>query len=145
MRSTGSIANPIPISIVIPVFDPPLEYLAECIDSVLTQTASNWQLVVSDDGSTDPEVLAFLDEIQRVHARDPRIVIVQSSNGGISAACNRALEFVTSAWFGWLDHDDRLNPRAVELISQYLSAEPTADIIYSDEDKIDVSRRHFEL
>jgi hypothetical protein len=44
-----------------------------------------------------------------------------------------------------LDHDDRLNPRAVELISQYLSAEPTADIIYSDEDKIDVSRRHFEL
>ena len=87
----------------------------------------------------------FLDELVRTHASDSRIRVLRSTNGGIAIACNRALECVSSSWFGWLDHDDRLNPRAVELVSQFLANNQAADIVYSDEDKIDILDRHFDL
>lgn len=144
-RAPASIDNPVTLSIIVPVFDPPIDFLRVCLDSVVTQTAKNWQLVISDDGSSDPAVVAFLKDFEETHADDRRIHIVRSENGGIAAACNRALEHASSSWFGWLDHDDQLNPRAVELMTQHLANSPETDIIYSDEDKIDVHGRHFDL
>ena len=147
--SSGSVANSVEIAVIVPVFNPPLEMLIECVDSVRRQTAQHWQLVVSDDGSTDPEVRRYLDELARGCADDPRVSVLSADNGGISAACNRGLELVRTPYFGWLDHDDRLNPRAIELFSAALVDQsdrgPAADVIYSDEDKIDVHGRHFEL
>jgi GT2 family glycosyltransferase len=52
---------------------------------------------------------------------------------------------VTAEWFGWLDHDDQLDPRAIETVSQAVTADPGIDIVYSDEDKIDANGNHFEL
>lgn len=148
-RDAGSVDNAIPIGVVVPVFDPPIAYLRDCIASVRSQTARNWQLVVSDDGSTDPSTREFLEELQRDAANDPRIVVVRSVNGGISAACNRGLEHIRTRWFGWLDHDDLLNPRTIELFSAELEKRQAAGIettvMYSDEDKIDAAGRHFDL
>lgn len=140
----GSIDNPVPIAVVVPVYNPPVDFLRECLDSVLAQSARNWQLVVSDDGSTRPDVVAFLDAFTAEHADDARIVVVRSANGGISAACNRGVEQVTTTHFGWLDHDDRLDPRCFAEFSERLAA-TDADIVYSDEDKINAKGEHFEL
>lgn len=142
---SGSIDNETRVSIIVPVFNPPVRFLNECLRSVLGQTARNWQLIVSDDGSTDTEVVAYLDEFTAAHAGDPRITVLRNPNGGIALACNRGLVEVGADWFGWLDHDDQLNPRAVEIISQELMAKPAIDIIYSDEDKINSKGDHFEL
>ena len=144
-RPAGSIENEVPISVVVPVFNPPVRFLESCLNSVVSQTARNWQLIVSNDGSTDPSVRDFLEDFATRHAQDPRIVFVDGPNGGIAAACNRGLEQVSTEWFGWLDHDDVLNPRAFELFSQELSENPNTLVIYSDEDKIDESGKHFEL
>lgn len=146
-RPAGSVDNVVAIGIVVPVYNPPIEFLRACIDSVRTQTARHWQLVVSDDGSTDADTIALLDALEQ--EADPRIVIVRGANGGIAAACNRGLERITTDHFGWLDHDDALNPRAIELFSAIIEqraqqGEPTL-VIYSDEDKIDGRGRHFEL
>lgn len=144
-REAASVDNATPIAVIVPVFNPPVNYLDECLASVLGQTARNWRLIVSDDGSTDTDVIAYLDAFTAQHRHDPRIVVLRGENAGISAACNRGLEHVSTAWFGWLDHDDRLNPRAFELFSEALTADPGIDIIYSDEDKIDARGAHFEL
>ena len=56
-----TIENTNTIAVIIPVYNPPLIFLQECLDSVLNQTARNWQLVVSDDGSTTPEVTDYLE------------------------------------------------------------------------------------
>ena len=146
-RPAGSIDNTVTIGVVVPVYNPPIDFLAECIASVRAQTARNWQLVVSDDGSTDPSTVAFLDALEQDD--DPRITVVRSENGGIAAACNCGLERITTTHFGWLDHDDALNPRAMEIFSERLQQRNDDGqqtlVIYSDEDKIDPKGRHFEL
>ncbi len=144
-RSPGTVDNSLAVAVIVPVFNPPLPYLRLCLDSVLNQTAKHWQLIVSDDGSTAPSVVSYLDSFAAIHEGDPRITVLRNSNGGISAACNRGLKRVTTEWFGWLDHDDLLNPRAIEMLSQELLRDPSIDVIYSDEDKIDGGGRHFEL
>ncbi len=142
----GSIDNEIPISVIVPVFNPPVGFLRECVDSVIQQTARNWQLVISDDGSTEPAVTAFLDALHAEHALSTKVIVLRAENAGISAAQNRALEHVTAGYFGWLDHDDRLNPRAIELMSETIAAsQQSVQIVYSDEDKIDTKGEHFEL
>ena len=145
-QPVASIANEVPIAVIVPVFNPPVRFLDECLTSVIQQTASNWQLIVSDDGSTDPDVQQFLSNFSERHAKDPRITVIRESNGGISAAQNRALEQVTTEYFGWLDHDDQLNPRAIELMSTTIATATTPpQVVYSDEDKIDGKGEHFEL
>ena len=145
-RELGSIDNPVSISVIVPVFNPPRRFLEECLVSVVNQTATNWQLIVSDDGSTDLSIRAYLDEFTKIHASDERVLVIRGDNQGIAAALNRALEHVRHGYFGWLDHDDCLNPRSIELVSEAINS--TSDrplVVYSDEDKIDTKQGHFEL
>lgn len=141
----GSVDNPVPVAVIVPVFNPPVPFLRQCLTSVLTQSARHWQLIVSDDGSTDAQVQAYLDEFAAACAGDPRVLVLRAENGGISAAQNRALEHVTAPYFGWLDHDDALDPRCIETFSVELQDNPDSLIVYSDEDKIDGRGRHYEL
>lgn len=144
--TAGSDDNALPISVIVPVFNPPVEFLRECLESVLNQTARNWQLVVSDDGSTDPQVRAYLDAFTLQYADDPRIAVLHNPNGGISAAQNHALALVTNPYFGWLDHDDLLHATAISEFSNAITAHPGHVLVtYSDEDKVDTHGRHFEL
>src|SRR5205814_10363650 len=57
------------VSIITPVFNTPLPWLRAAIDSVRAQVYENWELVLSDDKSTDPELLAFLDEVGKTETR----------------------------------------------------------------------------
>ena len=149
VATPGSVPNTIAIAVVVPVFNPPVSYLDECLSSVLNQSAQHWQLVVSDDGSTDAEVVKYLDEFTIRHAADERVIVLRNANGGISTACNRGIAAVTIDYFGWLDHDDALDARCFAefsaTIEGQLAAGNAVDIVYSDEDKIDTRGNHFEL
>ena len=140
----GSVHNAVQVAVIVPVFNPPVNFLAECLDSVLNQSARNWQLIVSDDGSTDQAVTEYLDEFTARLAGDDRVVVVRSSNGGISAAMNAGLARVTTTHVGWLDHDDALDRRCLAEVSEVIHASDP-DIVYSDEDKIDTRGNHYEL
>ncbi len=134
---------PTTISIVIPVYNPPLQFLKECIDSVKNQTASNWQLIISNDGSTDQKVNDYLAELNTQN--NPQITILTNPNGGISAAINAGLVKSTGEYFGMLDHDDRLDPRCIEEFSKAIEQHNHPAAIYSDEDKINTNNEHSEL
>ena len=143
--TSNSINNTHPIAVIVPVYNPPVQFLRECLNSVTSQSARNWQLLVSDDGSNDPDVVTYLNEFTDTYRDDPRVTVIRAENGGISAAQNRALELVTTEYFGWLDHDDCLNPTCFEVFSEKIDANPGVQIMYSDEDKIDSKGKHFEL
>jgi GT2 family glycosyltransferase len=122
------------ISIITPVFDTPISRLEEAVQSVLPQAYENWELLLIDDGSRDPDLLRVLP---RVAERDRRIVLANlEKHGGISAASNRGLELARGEWVTFLDHDDVLEPDALFQIVRALQMHPDIDLIYSDEDKL---------
>jgi len=122
------------ISIITPVFNTPVAWLTECVESVLAQAYEKWELILVDDHSTDPETLKVLRELG---ARDSRIVLkLDGKRGGISAASNRGLALAEGEWVGFLDHDDVLEPDALFHNVKWLQDHRDADLIYSDEDKL---------
>ncbi len=123
------------ISIVMPVYNTPEQWLRKAIDSVCGQLYPDWELCIADDASTTPHVAIVLDEYAR---KDWRIKVVRrATNGHISAASNSALELATGDFTGLLDHDDELAEHALFCVVEAMLANPEAGLIYSDEDKID--------
>jgi GT2 family glycosyltransferase len=122
------------ISVLMPVHDPPEQWLRAAIDSVRTQLYPHWELCVADDASRGPHVRAVLDEAA---ATDARIrVRYREVNGHISAATNTALEQARGEYVAFLDHDDELAPHALYLVAEELEAHPGTDLVYSDEDQV---------
>lgn len=125
------------ISIVVATYETPQAYLRAMLDSVLAQVYERWELCVADDASRDPSVLATL---RHYAARDPRIrVTARSENGHISAASNTALSLASGDYVAFLDHDDVLAPEALLEVAVALGTDPSCDVLYTDEDKIDDS------
>lgn len=129
------------ISILLPVYNTDETWLRKCLDSVLGQLYPHWELCVADDASTEPHVRSVLEEYR---AADSRIrVLFRQTNGHISAASNSALSLATGEYVALLDHDDELTPDALYEVVSLINRQPDADMIYSDEDKIDSQgRRH---
>lgn len=129
-------------SIVLPVYNSRLEWLRDCLDSVLEQHYPYWQLCIADDASTDPEVHKVLAEYA---ARDARIkVAYRKHNGHICAASNTALEMAEGEYIALLDHDDRLSPYALFHVAEASHRHPEAGLLYSDEDKLSEHGERFD-
>ena len=129
------------VSIVLPVYDPPERFLRGCIESVINQTYENWQLCVVDDASPS----AIIDVVKEYATKDKRIVWHRSDNNQhIAGASKKALTMANGEFVGLLDHDDLLLPYALFEVVSLLNRQPQADLIYSDEDKVDEKDRHME-
>jgi GT2 family glycosyltransferase len=126
------------ISIILPVYNPELAHLRKAIDSVVNQYYPHWELCICDDASTAPYVQETLEEYS---SRDQRVKVVRSDNNcGIARASNRSLDLATGDFIGLLDHDDQLTPDAIFEVVKVLQ-ETYADLIYSDEDRLDATGR----
>lgn len=93
------------ISIIIPVYNTEL-YLPACLDSILSQTFSDFEVLLVDDGSTDGSG-AVCDAFA---AKDCRVRVMHKENGGVSSARNLALEQAQGDWIMFVDSDDALFP-----------------------------------
>ncbi len=130
------------ISIVMPVYNTPVELLDKAIGSVIDQIYENWELCIADDCSTDPAIRQSLQGWQK---RDPRIkVTYRSQNGHISLASNSALELAEGPFVALLDHDDILRENALAEVILEINRHPNAQIIYSDEDKLDKQEKRYD-
>lgn len=130
------------ISIVTPVFNPKPSDLRAALESVLSQSYPRWELCLADDCSTDPEIHEILNRYQ---AKDGRIkVTFRNQQGGISQASNSAWQMATGDYLCFLDHDDLLSPNALAHVCQALNESPNADLLYSDEDKVDRNGNRYE-
>jgi O-antigen biosynthesis protein len=135
MAETLEIFNYKPIiSIIMPVFDPPEQFLRAAIESVINQIYPYWELCIADDASTHLYINSVLQEYA---AKDARIKIVsRTENGDISQASNSALDIATGEFITLIAHDDLLTSDALYEVALLLNRHPQADAIYSDEDKL---------
>jgi GT2 family glycosyltransferase len=130
------------ISVLMPVCETEAWMLEAAVESVLAQAYPNWQLCLADDASERRETLAALESVAR---RDKRIVVTMlGERSGISAATNAALSMATGDYVTFLDHDDVLKPHALAQVVRWLNSDPTLDLLYSDEDKLNTAGRFTE-
>ncbi len=123
------------ISILLPVYNPKRAWLEQALDSAMSQTYPHWELCVCNDASTE----AYIEEVLSLYQRlDERIRVRHlKENVGIARATNEAFSLATGEFVGLMDHDDTLAPHALFEVVRFLQEHPEADLIYTDEDKID--------
>lgn len=130
------------ISILLTTYDTAPKDLERCIESVLAQRYPHWQLCVADDASTDSLVR---ERLSRYAEQDSRIeILFRPTNGHICAASNSALSLARGEYVALLDHDDRLLPDALYHVVETLQRWPQAELLYSDEDKVDEFGERFD-
>lgn len=100
------------VSVVIPVYKTPEVYLRSCIESVLSQTIKDTEIIIVDDGSPD-NCGSICDEYAQ---KDPRIVVIHQSNSGVSVARNRGILRAQGRYLTFIDSDDMLVPDAWEKV-----------------------------
>lgn len=122
------------VSILCPVFRPRMTDFIAAVESVLAQTYPNWELILVDDCSKSKELTAAIAEFA---TKDRRIKSVpHRKNTGISGATNTAIAAATGDYIALFDHDDLLLDVALEIMME-TALKTGAQILYSDEDKID--------
>ena len=117
------------ISIVVPLYNTPQQFLVELLDSVQNQTYQNWELCLVDAGQDET-----VGETVKARAEtDPRIRYRKlEKNDGIAGNTNQGFALAKGAFIALLDHDDILHPCALWYVAQAI-AEQGADFVYTDE------------
>lgn len=121
-RAKGAPEHPT-LSIIIPVYNVE-DYLDACLDSLQGQTFTDIEMVCVNDGSPD----GSRDILTKRQIQDPRIVIVDKPNGGLSSARNAGIDAARGTYVGFLDADDRFTPNACQRIAETFK-QTNADVV----------------
>lgn len=128
-------------SIAVPLYQTKEKYLREMIESVQAQTYTNWELCLADGSGREHSLQPVVGEYI---AKDKRIkYCLLDSNEGIAGNTNEALKMADGDFVVLTDHDDLLSPEALYQCAKAVQKEPQTDVIYSDEDKVDMSGKKF--
>ena len=119
------------LSIIVPVYKVE-NYLPKCIDSILAQTFTDFELILVDDGSPD-DCPALCDATAE---KDARVRVIHQKNGGLSAARNAGLDAARGAWIGFVDSDDYIEPEMYEVLYQAVQS-TGADLALCDYAEVD--------
>ena len=140
--STDPTESAIPMfALIMPVCDPPIAFLQEAIESVLSQTLRDLHLVLVDDGCTDEAVIAHL---RKIALSDDRVALVRNPRRcGIGLATAVGVRSSDSEWLGFVDHDDILRPEALSECARIIAESRTISVVYTDEDKVAADGRRF--
>ena len=114
------------VSIVVPIYNAE-NYLRRCVDSILNQEYTDFELLLVNDGSTD----ASGDICEEYGDRDPRVIVIQKENTGVSDSRNRALDRAQGKYLQFLDSDDWITPDATRLFVR-AAEEYGCDMVISD-------------
>ena len=111
------------ISVIIPVYNVE-KYLNKCVDSVISQTYKDLQIILVDDGSTDRSS-KICDEYAKA---DTRISVIHKQNGGLSSARNAGMEIVEGDYITFLDSDDYVSPTVYEELYKIIKSQDSDSI-----------------
>lgn len=129
------------ISIIIPTYNVSEKLLTECLDSVLNQSYTNFEICIADDKSTSEETL---NTLKKYEDNKKVKIVYRQKNGHISEASNTALKLATGEFVALLDNDDVLQKDALYYVVEALNRNKDLDLIYTDEDKMDFNGRLME-
>ena len=112
------------VSVIIPAYNIE-DYIGRCLDSIISQTYKNLEIIVVDDGSRD-----YTGEILDNYAKkDRRIKVIHKENGGVSSARNKGIEAAEGDYIGFIDGDDLIEPEMYKTLVDLLEEE-NADIAH---------------
>ena len=97
------------VSVIIPVYNAE-KYLEQCLDSVISQTLKEIEIICVDDGSTDRSV----DILRQYKMKDPRVIVIEQKNAGAGSARNNGMASATGEYLSFLDADDFFSPTMLE-------------------------------
>lgn len=120
------------ISVIIPVYHVE-KYLKRCVDSVLKQTYSDWEMILVDDGGDD-KCPQMCDEFAQM---DERIRVLHKTNGGLSDARNKGKEIAVGDYITFLDSDDYIHPKMYEIMAGILDKKKDVDIVLCPFEKVE--------
>lgn len=106
------------ISIIVPVYNV-AQYLHKCVDSILAQTFTDFEVILVDDGATDNSG-AICDEYAR---QDPRVRVIHKPNGGLSDARNAGIEAAKAPYLGFIDSDDYISREMFQMLHDDITKE----------------------
>ncbi len=131
------------LSIVVPAYRTPEEFLEQMIDSLLAQSYENWELCIANGSPEDDRMQKVLREYTK---KDSRIRVKNlEENLGIAGNTNAALAMASGEFVGLLDHDDLLAPNALYEVADRIVADEQTDVLYTDEDKVTTDlKEHFQ-
>jgi len=131
------------ISVIIPIYNTE-KYLPKCIESILSQTYGNFELLLINDGSVDNSGRI----IDKYALNDDRIQVFHKENGGVSSARNFGIDNAKGDWICFIDSDDYVNPDYLNSFVERNPIEETLIVqgvnVVSEDNKILQSRRFFE-
>lgn len=120
------------ISIIIPMYNTPVNFFEELVDNLIGQTYSNWELCLADGSPEENK------ELEKIYKKDERIKYkFIGENKGIAGNTNEALSLVTGDFVALLDHDDLLPLFSLYEIVKCINENPDVEFIYTDEDKFE--------
>lgn len=131
------------LSVVVPAYKTPENFLVQMIESLQNQTYRNWELCIANGSREDAGMQQILE---RYAAEDSRVRFENlMENLGIAENTNAALKMAKGEYVGLLDHDDLLAPNTLYEIASILEKKPETDIVYTDEDKVTMElEEHFQ-
>ena len=131
------------LSIVVPAYRTPEEFLEQMMDSLLAQSYENWELCIANGSPEDDRMQKVLREYTK---KDSRIRVKNlEENLGIAGNTNAALAMASGEFVGLLDHDDLLAPNALYEVADRIVADEQTDVLYTDEDKVTTDlKEHFQ-
>lgn len=128
--------QPAVFSIIIPTYNTNPDHLIECIQSIVNQSYSKWEICIVDDASTKKETVQTLQSLNQKYPNYRINIKYRSENGHICRASNDALSMAKGDYIVLVDHDDLIHPDALYWIAKCISEHPKANLIYTDEDKL---------
>jgi len=117
------------VSVVMPVYDPPVEMLAAAIESILCQTFGDFEFLILDDGSQDQQTRFYLDLSA---TRDPRVRVFHEPHRGLTPTLNRGLELARGEFIARQDADDWSEPQRFSRQVVYLREHPEVALAGTD-------------
>lgn len=131
------------ISVIVPLFNTPIPYLKDMLDSVFSQTYGNWELVLINASPQNEDMAQTLSGYS-----DPRIKLTRiEKNLGIAGNTNIGIKAAAGDYIAFFDHDDVLDQNALLEYAAVINDDPSVDLLYCDEDNFeeDVTKSHSPL
>ncbi|MFD4058817.1 glycosyltransferase [Streptomyces californicus] len=123
------------LSIIVPVYNV-ASYLRNCVNSILSQTFGDFELILVNDGSNDDSG-AICDEFVKI---DRRVTVIHKENGGVSSARNAGIRIAKGDFIGFIDSDDFIHEKMYEVLYQ-TAIEQSSDIVVCDFEKVEPNQR----
>lgn len=130
------------VSIILTTYNSDIGFLQECLESIMNQSYSNWELCIVDDGSKSKLLIDLLKDLLK---KDHRIRLeLNNSNRGIAVSANQAIDMASGEFIGFVDHDDLLAKDCLAFCVNAINEKQDVSLVYTDEDKIDDTGCRFD-